>query len=107
MRDSQGCAGAVRVQAAVSAGAGAPCVRIPVTYAYSPPRAAKGGKDCLLRWLARTLGWAWRGRTADLAGSTSAALDSMSVLFAADRLHVSVPMLGHAAKIWRSIAAAA
>ena len=31
----------------------------------------------------------------------------MSVLFAADRVHVSVPMLGHAAKIWRSIAAAA
>ena len=107
MRDSRRCAGAVRVQSAVSAGAGAPCVRIPVTYAYSPPRTAKGGMACLPRWLARTLGWARRGRTADLATWTSVAFDSMSVLFAADRLHVSVPMLGHAAKIWRSIAAAA
>ena len=57
------------------------------------PRATKGGMACLPRWLARTLGWARRGRTADLATWTSAAFDSMSVLFAADRLHVSVRCL--------------
>ena len=90
MRDSRGCAGAVRVQSAVSAGAGAPCVRIPVMYAYSPPRAAKGGMACLPRWLARTLGWARRGRTADLATWTSAAFDSMPVLFSVAAQHVSV-----------------
>ena len=45
---------------------------------------------CLPRWLARTLGWAWRGRTADLATWTSAAYDSMPVLFSVKRVHVFV-----------------
>ena len=44
----------------------------------------------LPRWLARTLGWAWRGRTADLATWTSAAYDSMPVLLSAKRVHVFV-----------------
>ena len=64
---------------------------MPGTYAYSPPRTAEGGIAGLPRWLARTLGWAWRGRTADLATWTSAAYDSMPVLLSAKRVHVSVP----------------
>ena len=40
--------------------------------------------------LARTLGWARRGRTADLATWTSAAFDSMPVLFSVAAQHVSV-----------------
>ena len=43
---------------------------------------------CLPRWLARTLGWAWRGRTADLATWTSAAYDSMPVPFSVKRVQV-------------------
>ena len=100
MRDSQGCAGAVRVQSAVSAGAVAvtpsrvhehTCLCMPGTYAYSPPRTAEGGIAGLPRWLARTLGWAWRGCTAARWTTTSAAFDSISVLLSVDRMHVSVP----------------
>ena len=67
MRDSQGCAGAVRVRSAVSAGAvavtpsGVPehtCLCMPGTYAYSPPVPQRAG------WLACHAGWRerWAGR---------------------------------------------
>ena len=67
MRDSQGCAGAVRVRSAVSAGAVAvtpsgvhehTCLCMPGTYAYSPPVPQRAG------WLACHAGWRerWAGR---------------------------------------------
>ena len=100
MRDSQGCAGAVRVQSAVSAGAVAvtppgymsiPAYACQVRTHIAPPRTAEGGIAGLPRWLARTLGWAWRGCTAARWTTTSAAFDSISVLLSVDRMHVSVP----------------
>ena len=45
----------------------------------------------LPRWLARTLGWAWRGCTAARSTTPSVAFDSISVLLSVDRMHVSVP----------------
>ena len=73
-RDSRGCAGAVRVQSAVSAGAGAPCVRIPVTYAYSPPpcRKRRDGLPATLAGANAGLGVAWpyrRSRWLDFGGA--------------------------------------
>ena len=85
------------MQSAVSAGAVAvtppgymsiPAYACQLRTHIAPPRTAEGGMAGLPRWLARTLGWAWRGRTADLATWTSAAYDSM--LFSVERVHVFV-----------------